>query len=227
MMKENNIPNQVFIGCPWKAYRPKYEKLIEELNKKFPLSFVIVGRGDGQNAQDLLDKIKDKLFASSSAIFDASAGNANVSLEYGMAEVKEIPRAIYISKHKLSKDVNVDAAIISDLAGKTRNEYKQLNGLRRLLVQFAQTHSYTKRFETFFKKEYKRLGKGSKKSLRALTLKIIHILDQKDSVRRSDVVQELIGQGYEESVVNECIKKLHSARIARCTEGRYSDVSIG
>jgi len=48
------IVNQVFIGCPYKTIRPKYERVIDNLKKSFPLSFVIVGRGDGQEAEDLL-----------------------------------------------------------------------------------------------------------------------------------------------------------------------------
>ena len=226
-MKQSNVSNQIFIGCAWKGYRPKYEKLISDLNKKFPLSFVIIGRDSDQSAQDLLEKIKNKLFSSSYAIFDASGGNANVSLEFGIAEVKEIPRVIYISKHKRSKDQKNDTAIISDLAGKTRHEYKQLGGLKKLLMQFSQSHPFTKRYENFLKREYRRSDKGKKKSRRALTLKIIHALDQKDSVRRNDIVQDLISQGYQETEVNNCIKKLHSARLIRCTEGRYSDMVLG
>ena len=38
------IPNQVFLGLPWKTVRPKYERITQKLRKKYPLSFVIVGR---------------------------------------------------------------------------------------------------------------------------------------------------------------------------------------
>jgi hypothetical protein len=37
------IPNQVFVGCPWKTIRPKYERAIAKLRKSSPLSFIIVG----------------------------------------------------------------------------------------------------------------------------------------------------------------------------------------
>ena len=226
MSKEDPRPNQVFVGCPWKTVRSKYENLINDFKKSYPLSFVIVGRGGDQNAGELLNIIKGRLFSSSGAIFDASGGNANVSLEYGMAEAKEIPRAIYITKHKRAKDSKSDAAIISDLAGKKRNEYKQLNGLKKLLTQYAKTHSYTKRFEAFLKKEYGRLSKGNKKSKCSLALKIIHLLDEKDSVRRSDIASELQGQAYTEEDVTNSLKSLHKSRLIRCSEGRYSDVSI-
>lgn len=221
------IPNQVFIGCPWKTVRQKYEQLIDKFKKTYPLSFVIVGRANDQKAEDLLQIIKDKLFNSSRAIFDATGGNANVSLEYGMAEVKPVPSSIYISQHQKAKDSKSDAAIISDIAGKRRNEYKQLVGLRKLLSQFAREHPYTKRFETFLKKKCRRLEKGEKKTFRTLALKIIHYLDEKDSVRRPDVVEELKGQGYTAKKVEDCIKKLHTSNLIKCTVGRDSTVSIG
>jgi len=52
-----------------------------------------VGRGDSQEAQDLPDVIKERLFSSSLAVFDVTGGDANVSLEFGLAEANEIPRA--------------------------------------------------------------------------------------------------------------------------------------
>jgi len=30
------VPNQVFIGCSWKTARPKYERIIDDLKKKYP-----------------------------------------------------------------------------------------------------------------------------------------------------------------------------------------------
>src|SRR4051812_37933573 len=77
------IPNQVFLGVPWKTIRAKYEKITERLRKKYPLAFVIVGRDDNQDADDLLEIIKKRILTSSFAIFDATGGNANVSLEFG------------------------------------------------------------------------------------------------------------------------------------------------
>ena len=51
-------PNQVFVGVPFRTVRPKYDKAIEELRKRSPLSFVLVGRGGEQGAEDLLELIK-------------------------------------------------------------------------------------------------------------------------------------------------------------------------
>src|SRR5713101_7131391 len=126
------IPNQVFVGCPYKTVRAKYERAIDDLKKKFPLSFTIVGRGDGQEAEDLLGLIKERLFSSSHAIFDATAGNANVSLEFGLAESNDMPRTLYTSAHAAAKRASKDSAIIADLAGKRRNQYPQESKLRAL-----------------------------------------------------------------------------------------------
>jgi len=90
------IPNQVFIGCPWKTVRSKYQEAVPSLKNRFPLSFVIVGRDQDQDAEDLLSVIKGKLQTSTYAIFDATGGNANVSLEYGYSEAIELPRTLYL-----------------------------------------------------------------------------------------------------------------------------------
>jgi len=76
------IQNQVFIGCPWRIVRKKYLDITEKLKKKFPLHFVIVGSEVAHTAEDLLSFIKTKLETSSTAIFDVSGGNPNVSLEF-------------------------------------------------------------------------------------------------------------------------------------------------
>ena len=91
------IPNQVFVGLPWKTVRPKYERAIKKLESQFPLYLTIVGRNDSQQAGDLFEIIKQRIATSSYAVFDATGGNANVSLEYGYAEGIEVPRAIFVS----------------------------------------------------------------------------------------------------------------------------------
>ena len=113
--KREFIPNQVFIGLPWKNVRPKYDHIIPMLEKKYPLHFTIVGRNDGQDARDLFEIIKQRITSSSYAVFDATSGNANVSLEYGFAEGIEVPRAIFVSAHKAAQKQTPGSPIISDL----------------------------------------------------------------------------------------------------------------
>ena len=86
------LPNQVFLGVPWKNVRAKYETIVEDCRKRYPLSFVIVGREGNQDAEDLFEVIKKRILSSSYAIFDATGGNANVSLEYGFAEANDVQR---------------------------------------------------------------------------------------------------------------------------------------
>src|SRR5712692_8607564 len=115
------IPNQVFLGLPWKTVRPKYERLVEKLRKTYPLAFVIVGREENQDAEDLLEVIKKRILTCSYAIFDATGGNANVSLEFGFADANDVPRALYLSTHKAAKAASRESPIIADLAGKKQN----------------------------------------------------------------------------------------------------------
>jgi hypothetical protein len=197
--------------------------------KKYPLSFIIVGRGDQQDAADLLLVVKERLLASSYAVFDATGGNANVSLEFGIAETQNIARALYLCTHGAGGGgSSKDAAIISDLAGKKRNQYKQTYQLRGLLDYLCREHNYTKRFERFFRNEFRRSTKGQKKRLRALALKVIHSLSGKLTRRRDDVVQEILADivGYRLNEVDDMLKRLHNNSLLYCTRGRYSDVSI-
>ncbi len=121
--KRDFIANQVFLGLPWKNVRARYERLIRRLEIKFPLHFTIVGRNDGQSAEDLFEIIKTRISLSSVAIFDATGGNANVSLEYGYAEGTGIDRVIYVSTHKAATRTPGNP-IISDLGGRRRVQYK-------------------------------------------------------------------------------------------------------
>jgi hypothetical protein len=227
MAQREFIPNQVFIGLPWKNVRKRYESVIDRLKIRSPLSFVIVGRGDEQDAEDLLEVIKGKLENSSYAVFDATWGNANVSLEYGYAEAKNIPRVLYLSTHKAARKVR-DAAIISDLAGKKRNSYATEKGLFNLLQTFSDQHPYTKRFAQAVRREIKNNSKGEKKRLRSLALKVIHRLDGESDIRREDIVQSLLADsvGYSKDEITDMLRTLHKRDLIYVEPGRYSSVSI-
>jgi hypothetical protein len=221
------IPNQVFVGLPWKNVKRKWENALDWLKIRSPLFFVIVGRDDNQDAKDLLDSIKLRIDSSSYAIFDATAGNANVSLEYGYAEARDVKRALYISAHKASQRTK-EQPILSDLAGKTRQQYKNEPSLKRLINAFSGSHPYTKRFETFLDRSFRRRSKGEKKRIRALALKVIHLCDSSASVRREDVVQQLMSDvsHYSRAEVDSIIKDLHRAGLIYTARGRYSTIEI-
>jgi len=226
--RDAEIPNQVFLGVPYKNIRPKYESIVDSLRKSYPLVFVIVGRGGNQDAQDLLAVIKRRILSSSYAIFDATGGNANVSLEYGFAEANDVPRVLYLSTHKAARRASKDSPIIADLAGKTQNRYAQENRLKDLLAQFAKDHPYTKRFEKFLVSSFKNRSKGKKKRARSLSLKIVHALGVDGKARRSDIVQNLLVDvaRYRRSEIDDMIRRLHNAELVSSVQGPYSTVTV-
>lgn len=227
MARDTVIPNQVFIGLPWKNVRVTYDGVIDKLRTKYPIYFVIVGREGKQDAEDLLEVIKSRIQDSSFAIFDATDGNANVSLEYGYTEAMGVKRALYMSSRKKMPG-RLESPIISDLAGKSRNHYKSVKTLRKLLDAFCKDHAYTKRFERFVTDSFRRKPKGEKKRRRSLALKIIRALDSKPLVRRDDVVNELQGDisKYGRAEIDEMIRRLNNGRLIQCPPGRHSKISI-
>lgn len=196
------------------------------MKKKYPLHFTIVGRDDGSDAQNLFEIIKERISSSSYAIFDATGGNANVSLEYGYAEGIEVPRAIFLSAHKAAQKQSAGSPIISDLLGMRRVQYKTDKTLTVELHKLCRGQDYTKRFEKALRSALKGKSKGSKKRNRALALKLVHALDDKTKMRRSELVQHLQAQGYEESEVNSLLKKLNVSGILKCSVGKYSEAYI-
>ena len=175
---------------------------------------------------ELLELIRTKLSSSSAAIFDATGGNANVSLEFGFAEGRSIPRHIYISKHGATRRSSKQSSIIADLQGKVRNIYKQESVLARLLENFCRAHPYQIKFDKAMKKNLQRQSQGNKIKYRKLAVKIIHRLDHTVSVRRSDVLQDMEADSYKEDEINKVIKILHNERLVRSGMGGHSYIEI-
>ena len=223
--KRQFIPNQVFVGLPWKTVRPKYLRVIDKLSKRYPLYFTIVGRDDGQDAKALFEVIKERIGASSHAVFDATGGNANVSLEFGYAEGIEVPRSIFLSDHKASaKDAS--SPIISDLTGMRRVHYKTEKRLAAEMDKLSKEHDYTKRFEKALSAALKGKSKGEKKSGRALALKLVRALNGKTKMRRAELVQHGQAEGYGEAEIDKILKKLHASGVLKCTVGKYSEAYV-
>ena len=219
------IANQVFIGLPWRNVRSKYDRIIPKLEKKYPLYFTIVGRDDGQDARALFEVIKARIASSSYAVFDATAGNANVSLEYGYAEGIEVPRAIFLSAHKAAQKGSA-GPIISDLTGMRRVQYKTEATLATELHKLCRDHDYTKRVEKALRKIQRNKTKGPKKRGRALALKVLKALGGKVKMRRAELVQHLQAQDYSEKEIAAMLKGLHTTGVVRCTVGKYSEVHV-
>src|SRR5260221_9532622 len=108
MAKRQIVPNRVFLAYQWHIYRPVFEHVCADLHKTFPIYFYAVGRPSGQPAEALFDKIKTVLRTSTSAVFDASRGNANVSLEFGLAHfIDGLQTFLVIDENALPSQVNV------------------------------------------------------------------------------------------------------------------------
>jgi hypothetical protein len=224
--KREFIPNQVFIGLPWKTVRPKYDRIIAKLEKTYPIYFTIVGRNDGQDAQDLFELIKERISTSSYAIFDATGGNANVSLEYGFAEGIGVPKSLFLSAHKSSQKSSAASPIISDLHGQRRVPYKTEKALLAEMQRLCKEHDFTKRFEKGMAKVLKGRQGGAKKSARTLALKVVRALDGKAQIRRPELVQHLQAQGYGEAAIDLMLRKLHAAGLVKCTVGRSAVIYV-
>ncbi len=153
---------QVFIGCPFRSeVRSKYEKLKEELEAETPLHLVLADTGELTSTNYLLEHITTLIKESAGCVFDATAGNPNVSLEVGIAHALPVPFLLTISMRKprttAEKQAEKDAkehgeikAIISDLQGKNRIEYKAYPALKRQVLERYISHlPYMKRWGQF------------------------------------------------------------------------------
>jgi hypothetical protein len=137
-------PYQVFIGCPFaREIRSSYDRLKREVEKETPLSLVLADTVGISSSNYLLDSITTLIRESVSCIFDATGGNANVSLEVGIAHTMPVDFVLTMRTRKPSAKAQLREAgqpgtrevrtIISDLQGKNRIEYKEYGGLKKQL----------------------------------------------------------------------------------------------
>jgi hypothetical protein len=96
------------------------------------------------------------------------------------------------------------------------------------LSDFSKNHPYTLKFEKGMRLLMKNLRKGEKKSYRTLSLKIIHRLDSKDTMRRDDLLHAVTAMNdkYTDEIVDDWLRKLHAQKLITVSMGRYSDVVI-
>lgn len=156
-------PYQVFIGCPFaREIRSSYDRLKREIEDETPLSLVLADTVGVSSSNYLLDSITTLIRESASCIFDATGGNANVSLEVGVAHTVPVDFVLTMRTRKTSgklqeREAGTPAArevrsIISDLQGKNRLEYKEYGGLRKQLDARYFAHiPYMKRWLAFAK----------------------------------------------------------------------------
>jgi hypothetical protein len=154
---------QVFIGCPFlHAVRKNYDRLKGELEAETPLHIVLADTTAVSSTDYLLEHITSLIRESAACIFDVTGGNPNVSLEVGIAHTMPAdfllalytrkPRAQQTSEKELREAGEVKA-IISDLQGKNRVEYKTYGVLKDQLVsRFLVRLPYMKRWNDFKKR---------------------------------------------------------------------------
>jgi len=201
------------------SYRPIYEKVCDELHKSYPVYFYAIGRPQGQPADALFDKIKSVILSSTAAIFDASRGNANVSLEFGLAHfVPGLQQFLLIDQNAMPTHVNVGTPIVSDLAGATQNRWDlaKVDTLKQHLKAIAENHEYTKRFRKYCRS--RKLVKGQFRT----PLKVIRMFDERDSMLRRELVDQLqvAWPGKPEKKISELVRDLHDAGLITVTKGR-------
>jgi hypothetical protein len=165
--------------------------------------------------------------SSSAAVFDASRGNANVSLEYGLAHfIEDLPSYLLIDQHTMPNQVNVGTPIISDLAGATQNRWniRDSSTLKQHLRAVAENHPYTKRFKRYCR------DRGLVKGQFRAPLKVIRLFDERDSILRREVIDELQSQWRNKKLrdIEYLLADLHKAGLITITRGREwaSKVSI-
>jgi hypothetical protein len=181
---------------PWKNVRPKYEGIIAKIKKKYPLHFTIVGRAG-------------RWLGCTKPFRNNQGANFFIQLChlrcYGrqrqrLTRIRICRRhrslgAIFLSAHKAAQKQSAGSPIISDLLGMRRVQYETDKTLTAELQKLCRDHDYTKRFEKVLRFALKGMSKGRKKRGRALALKLVHALDNKTRMRRSELVQSLQAQG--------------------------------
>lgn len=224
LRKRDVIPNRIFLAYQHHIYRPIYEEACASLHRTYPVYFYALGRPQGQPAEALLEKIKTVLLSSTAAVFDASRGNANVSLEYGLAHfVPNLQSYLVIDQHTMPNQVNVGTPIISDLAGSTQNRWTMGNraSLVAHLKAIAENHEYTKRFKRYCRD--RRLTQGQFRT----PLSVIRLFDERESILRREVLDEL-SRTKPIKKVEKLLTDLHRAGLITISPGREwaSRVSI-
>jgi hypothetical protein len=214
-MKAGVIANRIFVGYPWDPYKTMWENLAADIHKRFAVHLLAVGRAKGQPATQLLTNIMNALDSSSVAMFDASTGNANVSLEYGYFRAARGEEAAFLFLDEDAKLPVGKTPIISDLAGAVANRYKPTdNRLREAVIALCDEHAYVRRFTKFCRQ---RKYKGGP---RKFLVRMIRQLDGRDSILRREFLDDLVHETKKsEAHINKYLKELHEAGLLTVTRG--------
>src|SRR6267378_4616862 len=160
---------QVFIGCPFlTAIRENYDQLKSDLEKESPLHVVLADTTAISSTDYLLEHITSLIRESAACIFDATGGNANVSLEVGIAHAlpADFLLAMYTRKprtqqkaEKVLESEGERRPIISDLQGRNRIEYKTYPSLKaQVKSRYLSRLPYMQRWAQFQKRYASRVA---------------------------------------------------------------------
>ena len=167
-------PEQLFVGCPYQSrVRKNYDRLKAELEAETPLRVVLADTTSVTSSDDLLEHITALIRDSAACLFDATGANPNVSLEVGIAHALPTDFLLTISTRqpqprKVARPLlrrravpsgipdgmrsAMRSAIIADLQGRNRIEYKTYRSLKeQLLRRYLAGLPYLKRWHEFEK----------------------------------------------------------------------------
>lgn len=233
-MSQGTVTNKIFIGCPSEGIKATYEKITEDLKTEFPLYFFLMDQPLHRVRSELYPQIKQNIENSSWAIFDATSNNANVSLEFGYADGAGIEQTLFYNDSewtkKKSEKKGAVGSIMADLAGSTRNHYKNSTVLKKKLIQFCNTHPFTERFTKAIneigRKKKKKLDGRNIRRFKGLGLKIIHFLSGKDIVRREALKSKMLAETYSLDEFETVMRALKTNNVIFSEQGPHSRVSI-
>jgi hypothetical protein len=124
----------IFVGYPWGVYsdREAYKRAYTKLEEEFGVSFVFAE--DRLSDKHILEKVTEMILHADIGIYDVTAWNANVTLEYGLATGLERPA--YIAFNSEKTDLN---DVPADVRGFDRLQYSDFDQLSERLSDFLRS----------------------------------------------------------------------------------------
>ncbi|MDM7917218.1 MAG: hypothetical protein ACE15D_03555 [Candidatus Eisenbacteria bacterium] len=227
--------HQIFIGCPFRpSIRKRYDRLKEEIERETPLSVVLADTTSIRSTESLLRHITDRIRESAGCIFDVTGGNPNVSLEVGIAHALAVdfvltldtrrPGRAQASRGGRGKAVSAGApasqssdarAIISDLQGRNRIEYKTYAGLRESLrARYLARLPFLRRWHEFRRRN---------RAMEAQALQLLHEIRADGPVPQARVAALLDGSGVD---ARRFLDALSKAGLVARERGRKGTIGI-
>ncbi len=215
--------HQIFVGCPFlTAIRKNYDKLRQELEEETPLHVPLADTAAISSTDYLLEHITNLIRESAGCVFDVSGGNPNVSLEVGIAHAlpSDFLLALYTRKPRAQSDAEralerqgETKAIISDLQGRNRIEYKTYKTLKeQLQSRYLNRLPYMKQWAEFRRR---------RSSFVKPALQVFEQIRASGRTVRPRVIAMLDGTGIG---ADELLKTLSKARLISVKRGRQGGI---